>query len=163
MNGLNLWIVELCVCAVAIAVAENLMPEGNVKKAVYFVLGIVVVICFISPIENIELAAIEIKNETDLLNENTDWLNRTTDEMFKSNVKILIEKCLADIDVKAKNIYVHTDINEDNCIFIDKVRITLSPEYTDRIDETADEIYRTLGINADVIIRQKGIKNEIGH
>ena len=97
------------------------------------------------------------------MNENTDWLNRTTDEMFKSNVKVLIEKCLADIDVKAKNIYVHTDINEDNCIFIDKVRITLAPEYTDRIDETADEIYRTLGLDADVIIRQKGIKNEVGY
>ena len=124
MNGLNLWIVELCVCAVAIAVAENLLPEGNVKKSVYFVLGLVVVTCFISPIENIELAA---------------------------------------IDVKAKNIYVHTDINEDNCIFIDKVRITLSPEYTDRIDETADEIYRTLGLDADVIIRQKRTKNEIGY
>ena len=53
MNGLNLWIIELCVCAVVIAVAENLLPEGNVKKAVYFVMGLVVVNCFISPIENI--------------------------------------------------------------------------------------------------------------
>lgn len=153
MNGLNLWIMELCVCAGAIAVAENLLPEGNVKKTVYFVLGLVVVTCFISPIENIELAKIEIKSETDLTKENTDWLNRTTDELFEKNVKALIEKCLADINVKAKNIYIHTDINEDNCIFIDKVRITLTPEYSDRIDETVDELYKTMGLDADVTIR----------
>ena len=153
MNGLNLWIMELCVCAGAIAVAENLLPEGNVKKTVYFVLGLVVVTCFISPIENIELAKIEIKSETDLTKENTNWLNRTTDELFEKNVKALIEKCLADINVKAKNIYIHTDINEDNCIFIDKVRITLTPEYSDRIDETVDELYKTMGLDADVTIR----------
>ena len=109
--------------------------------------------CFISPIENIEFSKIEIKNETDLTNVNTDWLNRTTDKIFENNVELLIEKCLADINVKAKNIYIHTDINEDNCIFIDKVRITLVPEYSDRIDETADEIYRNLGLDADVNIR----------
>lgn len=153
MNGLNLWIVELCVCAVAVAVAENLLPEGNVKKTVYFVLGLVVVICFISPIENIELPDIEIKGETELVSENTDWLNRTTEDMFKNNVKILVEKCLTDMNVKSKNIYIHTDINEDNCIFIDKVRITVSPEYAERADEIVDEIYRTLGLDADVNIR----------
>lgn len=153
MNELNLWIIELCVCAVAIAVAENLLPEGNVKKTVYFVLGLIVVTCFISPIENIQLAEIEIRNETDLTDLNTDWLNRTTDEIFEKNVKVLIEKCLSDINVKAKNIYIHTDINEDNSIFIDKVRITLTPEYNNRIDETAEEIYRTLGLDADVNIR----------
>ncbi|MBQ3693069.1 MAG: stage III sporulation protein AF [Clostridia bacterium] len=153
MESLNLWIIELCVCAVAIAVAENLLPEGNVKKSVYFVLGLVVVTCFVSPIEKIELAQIEIKSETDLTEENTDWLNRTTDEIFENNVRALIEKCLADIDVEPKKIYIHTDINEDNCIFIDKVRITLAPEYSGRIDETADEIYRTLGLDADVNVR----------
>lgn len=153
MEGLNFWIIELCVCAIAVAISENLLPEGNVKKSVYFVMGLVVVICFVSPMEDIKPLDIDIKSETELTSENTDWLNRTTEEMFNNNVKILVEKSLKDMKVKAKNIYIHTDINEDNSIFIDKVRITVTPEYADRADEIADEIYRTLGLNTDVNVR----------
>lgn len=153
MEGLNTWIIELCVCAVSIAIAENILPDGNVKKAVYFVLGLVVVTCFVSPIENFESLKLDLKSESEIVSENTDWLNRMTEDMFSDNVRQLVEDCLSKMNVKPKNIEVHTDINEDNCIFISKVRITASSEYSERIDEIVDELYRTLGIDADVIIR----------
>ncbi len=153
MNGLNTWIIELCVCAVSIAIAENLLPEGNVKKAAYFVMGLVVVTCFMSPIESFESMNLDLKSENEIVSENADWLNRTTEEMFSESVSRLVADCLSKINVKPKNIEVHADINEDNCIFIDKVRITVSSECSERLDEIVDEIYRTLGIDADVIVR----------
>ena len=153
MEDLNFWIIELCVCAAAVAIAENLMPEGNVKKAVYFVLGLIVVMCFVSPIENFEPPDFEIKSESELTSEQTDWLNRTTEDIFKNNIRSLIEKCISSMNIKTKKIDIHTDINEDGSIFIDKVRITISPEYADRIDEVTSEIYRSLGLDADVNVR----------
>ena len=58
------------------------------------------------------------------------------------------------MNVKAKKIDLHTDINEDNCIFIDKVRITVTPEYAERADEISDSLYKNLGLDADVNVRE---------
>ena len=154
MNDISFWIVELCVCAAGAAIAENLLPEGNVKKSVYFLLGLIIVTCFISPLEEIKLGEINIHPEFGEASENTDWLNRTTDEMFQKNVRQLIEENLLQMNVKAKKIDLHTDINEDNCIFIDKVRITVTPEYAERADEISDSLYKNLGLDADVNVRE---------
>ena len=154
MNDMSLWIAELCICAAAAAIAENLLPEGNVKKSVYFILGLIIVTCFISPLDKIKLSEIDIPIEDGSVSQNTDWLNRTTEDIFKKNVCSLIEECLSKINVKAKKIDIHTDINKENCIFIDKVRITVSPDYADRVDEIADKLYNNLGLDADVNVRQ---------
>lgn len=154
MNEMSLWIAQLCVCAAAAAIAENLLPEGNVKKSVYFLLGLIIVTCFVSPLDKIKLSEIDLPTEPGSVSENTDWLNRTTDDVFKKNVGKLIEECLSKMNVKAKKIDIHTDINEDNCIFIDKVRITVTPDYADRVDEIADSLYNNLGLDADVNVRQ---------
>lgn len=153
MEGLNLWVLQLCVCAVAVVIAENLMPEGNVKKTVYFVMGLIVLTCFISPINNFSFDEINLKSESELANENADWFNRTTDEMFKSNVASLVNDCLSEMGISPKSIELSTDINEDNCIYINKVRVTVTDEYATRIDEIVDTVYQKLGLDTDVVVR----------
>ncbi len=153
MEGLDLWVIQLCVCAAAVAAAENLLPEGNVKKSVYFILGLIVVTCFISPLENAETISFDFGSDDLGVSENTDWLNRMTEEKFSENIKILVEDFLDDSEIKAENIEIHTDINDENSISIDRVRITLSRDYSDRIDEIQEDIKRNLGLDADIIIK----------
>lgn len=153
MENLNLWVCELCACAVTVVLAENLLPEGNVRKTVCFVLGLIVITSFMSPIKNFSLSELDLQTEEEIISENTDWLNRTTDEMFKSNVSLLVSDCLEEMGVEAKNIELSTDINEDNCIYIDKVRITVTEEYSGRIDEIVNTVYQKLGLDTDVIVR----------
>lgn len=153
MENLSLWVAELCVCSVAVAVAEGILPEGNIKKTVYFILGLIVLTCFASPIRNFEMSDLNIKSQEELSEGNTDWLNRTTQDVFEDNVTFLIEDCLEDMNVKSEKIELYTDINEDNCIFIDKVRITVSDEYSNRIDDISNGICQTLGLDTDVIVR----------
>lgn len=153
MESLTLWVVELCVCSLAVVIAEGLLPEGNVKKTVYFVLGLIVVTCFAAPIRNFEMPNLDMPAQDESFRENTDWLNQTTQEVFEKNVTLLVEDCLENMKVESKKIELYTDINEDNCIFIDKVRITVSKEYSSRLDEISNGIYQTLGLDTDVIVR----------
>ena len=149
MENIELWTAGLCICAAAIGIAEKLLPEGNVRSAVYFVMGLIVISSFLVPIGNISDIEITVPEQT----VNTDWLNRTTQEMFSYRMKEIIKKYLSDKDINPKNIDIYTDIDSEGSIYIDKVRITLSEKYTDRIDEICTDVYKDLGLDADVNIR----------
>lgn len=153
MNSVNLWVAEICLCAVTVTIAENILPSGNIKKTVYFVLSLIVMMSFISPIKDFSVTSLDLSlvSEEEILFENTDWFNRMTEESFQSNVSLLVEECLDKIEVKAKNIEVITDKTEDNSIVIDIVKITI--EDKEKIDVVSNEIYTQLGLNCDVIIR----------
>ena len=149
MENIELWTAGLCICAAAIGIAEKLLPEGNVRSAAYFVMGLIVISSFLVPIGNISDIEITVPEQT----VNTDWLNRTTQEMFSYRMKEIIKKYLSDKDINPKNIDIYTDIDSEGSIYIDKVRITLSEKYIDRIDEICTDVYKDLGLDADVNIR----------
>ena len=149
MENIQLWTAGLCICAAAIGIAEKLLPEGNVRSTVYFVMGLIVISCFLSPIENLSKIDYSLPEQ----NIQTDWLNRTTEEMFSNRVKEIIEIYLENKGIDHHNIEVYTDIDSEVGIYIDNVRIILDEEYTDRIYEICKDIFRDTGIDVDVIIR----------
>ena len=153
MENLNAFVLSLCACVFAVTIAENLLPEGNVKGTVYFVTSLIVLSCFIEPIRELKEKSFDISVPDSTYEENTDWLNRRTVEIFESNVRAVIENVLDEINVKAKTIYIYTDITDDDCIFIDKVRITVDERYKSRIDEICDIVKKELGLDADVNVR----------
>lgn len=153
MEYINSWVVQICICSVAIVICENLLPEGHVRKTVYFVLGLVVLMCFAAPLKNFDTQDFYIETEIPDTYDNVDWFNRTTEKTFRANINSLIEDCLSELDVTAKNIEIYMDTDEDNCISITKVRITISEDDREKIDTIVTALYQKLGFDADVIVR----------
>ncbi len=149
MENIELWTAGLCICAAALGIAEKLLPEGNVRVAVYFVMGLIVISCFLSPIENISTIEYSLPEE----NIRTDWLSRTTQETFGEKVQLIINSYLEKKQITPRRIEVYTDIDSEGSIYLDKVRITLSEEYKNRIDEIYGSILKDTGIDADIVIR----------
>lgn len=149
MENIELWTAGLCICAAALGIAEKLLPEGNVRVAVYFVMGLIVISCFLSPIENISTIEYSLPEE----NIRTDWLTRTTQETFGEKVQLIINSYLEKKQITPRRIEVYTDIDSEGSIYLDKVRITLSEEYKNRIDEIYGSILKDTGIDADIVIR----------
>ena len=149
------WVIQICVCSAAVAIAENIMPEGGIKKAVYFVLGLLVVGCFLSPIKNFEwnIAALDDIDAKQTADSNNDWFNRITENEFKKRISDMVKEELSRINVSAKKIDVHTDIDSEGRIFIDKVRVTVSQAYAQSVDTISDRLYEKLGVDADIIVR----------
>ena len=104
---------------------------------------------FLSPIGEIPEAEFVLPEQE----VRTDWLNRTTQEMFGQKVSLIVGSYLESKDIVTKKIEVYTDIDSQGSIYIDKVRITLDSGYKDRIDEICGSIKRDLGIDPDVVIR----------
>ena len=149
MENIELWTAGLCICAAALGIAEKLLPAGNVRVAVYFVMGLIVISCFLSPIENISTIEYSLPEE----NIRTDWLSRTTQETFGEKVQLIINSYLEKKQITPRRIEVYTDIDSEGSIYLDKVRITLSEEYKNRIDEIYGSILKDTGIDADIVIR----------
>lgn len=152
MDSITGWILQVCICAVVVAIAENILPGGNVKKSVYFVMGLIVIMCIASPIKNLSLSDIDVNMETQELNGNTDWFNRITEDEFKRSISDLIATELENMKIQQYEIKIFTDIDEDNCIFISRVEIKISSDDTLRIDEICDTLHKNLGFDADVIV-----------
>lgn len=156
MDSISSWVMQMCICSVAVVIAENLLPQGNVRKNVYFILGLVVLLCFASPLKSIASEKISLHQENMPIQENTAWFNRMTEDTFKTNIKYLIEDCLSKIDVAFEEIEITTDIDEENCISISSIRITVTDTYRDSIDLISNEVYKNLGLDADVTVGKTG-------
>lgn len=150
---INAWVIQMCICSIVIVIAENILPDGHVKKSVCFVLGLIALSCFLTPVKELAENGLDLQIDTPEISENTDWLNRETESTFRANVTFLIEDCLSDIGVTAKDIELFTDIDGDNRISITKADITLSEADRDKISDVSDALYSNLGIDADVVVR----------
>ena len=153
MEELNTFVLSLCACVFAVSIAENLLPEGNVKRALYFVTSLIVLSCFSEHLKEIRENSFDFSVSESTYEENTNWLNRKTTEIFESNVRSIIENVLESIEIEPKAIYIYTDITDDDCIFIDKVRVTVDERYKNRTDEICRTIKEELQLDADVNVR----------
>lgn len=153
MGYVNSWVLQICICAVAVVICENLLPDGHIRKTVYFVLGLVVLMCFVSPLKSFSTQDFSVQTEIPDTCDSVDWFNRVTEEKFRSNVTALIEECLGELDVAPRNIELYMDTDEDNCISITKVRITINEDDREKIDAIVSSLYRNLGLDADVTVR----------
>ncbi|MDE7389541.1 MAG: stage III sporulation protein AF [Lachnospiraceae bacterium] len=151
-ESVNAWVLQMCICAIIVVIAENLLPEGNVRKSVYFLLGLITLTCFLTPIRDFSLNDLTIDNEFKQSQENVDWLNRETDRVFRQNITTLVEQCVSKVGAKSEKIELSIDTDEDNCISISYVRVTVSEQYRPMIGDISTEIYKNLGFDADVVV-----------
>lgn len=152
MDEIKAWVLSLCACAAVISIAEQLLPEGSVKKTAYLMLSLITALSLCRPIKNLRELDFDFSlNDSDTA-PYTDWLGRETSREFAKRAAGLIEDVLCDIGVSAEKISVETDINSGGSVYISKARITAQKRYADMIEEIESAVYSRLGIEADVTI-----------
>ena len=62
MENINSFVLSLCACVFAVSIAENLLPDGNVKRAVYFVTALIVLSCFTEPVRELKEQGLDLDN-----------------------------------------------------------------------------------------------------
>ena len=152
MDSINSWVMTLCACACVVSLAEALMPEGAVKKTAYFVLSLITASCLVSPLAGIKDISFDIDVD-DTAAPYTDWLTQTTEQEFSRNVAKLINETLIRHDIHSEKISVHTSIDDDGSVYIDKARIIVDERYRERLDEIERVVADELNITADVRVR----------
>lgn len=150
MDELRIWVMTLCVCAAVINIADELMPDGGVKKTACFVLSLIAASCLLSPIKSISDFKFDDIGIPQTVN--TDWFSRETSSEFAKNTVSIIREELSKSGITAENITVCTDIDSDGSIYIDKARITIDERYAERIPDIESLLYERLKIETDVVL-----------
>ena len=150
MDQIKEWTLALCACAAAASLAETLLPPGNVRKSVYFVISLMMTACLLTPISSFktELPEIEVPETAAA----ADWMAGVTEKEFAERVGRLITDELKKRDITVKSVTVFTDISSDGSIVIDMARIKLDDDSENRLDEVEYIVEKKFGITADVIV-----------
>ncbi|MGI5895726.1 MAG: stage III sporulation protein AF [Oscillospiraceae bacterium] len=130
--------ISICVTAVATAVFHGLMPNSTLEKTARFVLSLFFLCCLILPFTHYDFSDIEALTayQTGDSPVNSESLqqtvNRKLNEMSEQAVRQTVKSILEQNGIVPQEIAVETNIEDNNCISISKVIVTVKPE-----DETA--------------------------
>ena len=144
MENIKEWVIALCACSALVSLAQTLLPDTSVKKAVNLVLSLITAACFIEPISMIGDIRLDI--EPIEAYTYTDQFDAVTLEEFENRLRMMTESVLHDIGVTAREIDVKADIDGGEV----KMRITVDERYKERIGEIESAVFTQLGIDADI-------------
>lgn len=139
-----------CFISIAISMFDMITPEGKFKKQIRLIFALVFIIAIMNPLlhGHIDFSLddkIDIRETSEYLMV-TDTFYNSLAEKYSNNIEHVLNEKLLINEIKAKEILVNVNINEDNCIDINEVKIVLAIESKEETEKV-----------------QKIIKNEIGN
>ena len=119
----------------------------------YVVLSLIAASCLLQPLESIRDFSAERSVQDDEAIPNTDWFNRAAEPQYEQTIEALVREELKSHGAEAKNISVDMSILEDGSVNINKVRIVVGEQYSQKLDELEAAIMQDLGLDADIAVR----------
>ena len=138
-----------CFISIAISMFDIITPEGKFKKQIRLIFSLVFIVAIINPILNghIDFSIadkIDIKETNEYLMVNQTFYDSLADN-YSDNIEQLLNQKLLINEIKADEISVNVNINEDNCIDINEVKIVLAVKYKNKTDEVTEIIKNEIG------------------
>lgn len=155
--------------SVLLSVLEMLIPNGKTEKVVSFAVSLILLVVFLSPLNNVFNANGEdfiVKSENDLresvqeaLNEGEKMFSDVMDECLDDNVKKeTIEALMAvGIEIETQDMFVDSKIGED-VLTIKVFTTNFNESEMKAIDENQSDLEVTLGTD---IARRLGINRNM--
>lgn len=134
-NFIREWLKDIVVLFVIISLVELIIPKGNMKRYVDFIIGIVIVFTVISPFTKMFNFDINLDKEIEKFSNNivtkegVKTQNKQIEEIFKKSLAKDIEEIVSEnTNYKIKDINVVTKPDEQNLLLIQNISIILDTE-----------------------------------
>lgn len=134
MSKLLQMIFGICTSLVFIGAVQIISPQKSMKRSVNYVLGVVFVLTLMVPA--MTLKEVNLSHEIEAAGK--VYLNS---ELNEYTAKYIVEAALKGAEINYENIFVTTDISEDNRILITKVTVC-SKQPKDKIARALAEIVK---------------------
>lgn len=153
MDALKQWIICIIFCSVTAAAVSILTPDSSVQKIMKTVVATFLICAFLSPV--ISGVRINLKEDipdfssyqSELAKDITDTMLKEAEESAVTETKELLES----IDVEYDEIAVLVSVNQENCIFIEKIKITLDEKYKHREKQITSNLKTMFSAEAEYI------------
>ncbi|MBC8588439.1 stage III sporulation protein AF [Tissierellaceae bacterium BX21] len=127
---------DIVVLFVIISLVELIIPKGNMKKYVDFIIGIIIVFTVISPFTklinfdiNLDEKIETFSNDITMKEDVVSTQNEQIEEIFKTNLSSEIKKIVKENSYyKVKDIYISTKPDDQNLLLIEYINIILDTD-----------------------------------
>ena len=153
MVGVYSWATAVTVCSVIACIVEILTGNSSLEKTVRFVLGLFMLCVIIAPLINIvtQIGSMDIAPEYEY--EEDDYQIKETEiKILKTRIQQLVEKTLAENDIKPVVTLITINIDEKQSIESIQAAITLQSEDAEMVSAAEELIRNKLGIECSVSI-----------
>ena len=156
MDSVRQWSALISTSSVICILIEFLIPPGKIGKSMNMVLGVFMLVAFITPFTSkngmFDMDFKKISRTEKLCDQKNvvENLNSQIADVAKQNIKAVITRNLRDINVNPKKIQIFMDTNETGCIVMIRCQIHLDESQSDLKEKIKSEIESKLKIKTEV-------------
>lgn len=149
------WSSVLCVLSFVCVISEFFILPGNLEKfmrSILYIFFTCVLITFFS-FKNMNFNFCNLKKNFDENKKskiNTEKLNMDICMVFKDKIENIVLVNLKSIEIKPKKIDVIMNLNDNNCISINKCKVYIDKGDMDKKEKIVEKIEETLNLKSEV-------------
>lgn len=143
------WILSLAAVSLICLLIINLTPSEKHLNILKLIVSIIFIFTAVSPIYgniNFDFNYFSYDNTV----YKAEDINQLKKEIYQKHINSQISSVLKNMSIEAKKISTDINIEEDNCIRINKVMILLDKKYKNETDNVVNNVYNIMGIVPDV-------------
>lgn len=151
------WAVSLMVILCVGAIVLFLSPDSSSSKSVKIVVTLCILITFLSPIIHLDFSKMN-----ELTEKGSSTISETESDITEQmlcyavlEAEELCESFLAQEDCSAEKIKAEADIDDNNCIYICKVTVTLEDKFKSKEKIINEKIKRVFNIDGEFVWLKK--------
>lgn len=153
-DTLKQWAVSLIICAIGGTVISLLSPRGSMEKTLRAVIGIFVVSAICTPLLKFgktELRLPAFAADAAEICVEADNLLEQTEKACKETVGRVVSDVMASAKIDGYEVETNVDIDENYCIIIQSIYVTLDSENSGSAAGIKAELQKRLGVPVEII------------
>ena len=154
MTAVQHWAGSVCCVVLVSSIVQFFLPQNRLSRSVRLILGLLLLLSILSPLagslKEIDWKAISVPSNEFETKNYTELYNREILNSAEKNIQKIIVTELRKEGIDFENIQVETDIDDDNCIFMKQIRISIPVQQADKTEMIREKIESTLDIPTEV-------------
>lgn len=148
------WSAALCVLSFVCIISEFFILPGNLEKFmrsilyIFFVCTLITFFSFNTP--KFKFSSLSKTFDTNIEKSNGEELNLSVCKVFKDKIENIVLVNLKSIEINPKKIDVIMNLNDNNCISINKCKVYIDKGDINKKEKILDEVQKILNLKPEI-------------
>lgn len=148
------WSAALCVLSFVCIISEFFILPGNLEKFmrsilyIFFVCTLITFFSFNTP--KFKFSSLSKTFDTNIEKSNGEELNLSVCKVFKDKIENIVSSNLKSVGINLKKIDVIMNLNDNNCISINKCKVYIDKGDINKKEKILDEVQKILNLKPEI-------------
>ncbi len=158
MDAIKGWAISICMAALAGTVVHFLSPSGNTQRIFKVVLSVFFITVLVYPLgllDGVADGAVDGYTYPDTYLDNAEQIGEIVLEQSVNQIKIFVENTARKIGIDDCEIFVKTDIDDNDCIVITNIDVVIDQAYSSKYQEFSARLDESTDCQVNVYVGGK--------